>query len=67
MFCRQQSLPEHFDNDIFEGNIKEKDPCLEGRNGPHVQEISLDHIYQMWNAYSDVPKLAFLSAIAAHE
>ena len=38
--------------------------CFDGRSRG---EMSLEFIRQMWDAYSDQPKFAFLNALAAHD
>jgi hypothetical protein len=42
-------------------------PCLNGGRSRSRQQIAFDHILQMWKQYEDVPKLAFLNALAAHD
>jgi len=44
-----------------------QDQCIDGLSGVDKAQISLDFITQMWDAYSDRPKFAFLGAIAAHD
>lgn len=40
-------------------------PCLNG--GYSRQQLAFDHIFQLWKQYEDIPKLAFLNALAAHD
>ena len=39
-------------------------PCVAGRSR---QEFAFEYIRGIWNAYPDIPKLAFLNSIAAHD
>jgi len=54
-------------DDYLWGNEDIHDACIDGKKGQDKQKIPLDYIRQMWEAYNDVPKLAFLNAIAAHD
>jgi len=40
-------------------------PCLKG--GQSRQGIAFDIINQIWDSFHDIPKLAFLNALAAHD
>ena len=40
--------------------------CVDKNGGYESGRVGLDHIESMWNTYPDVPKLAYLNAIAAH-
>ena len=40
--------------------------CVDENGGYESGLVGLDHIESMWNTYPDVPKLAYLNAIAAH-
>lgn len=39
-------------------------PCVDGRS---KQQFSLQYLQQIWRAYPDVPKFAYLNALAAHD
>ena len=41
-------------------------PCVDGDSGVDKSLVPFDHILQMWNTY-DIPKFAFLNAMAAHD
>ena len=43
-----------------------KPACVDDRGGYERARVALDHIESMWNSYEDVPKLAYLNALAAH-
>ena len=40
--------------------------CVDEDGGYESGLVGLDHIESMWKSYPDVPKLAYLNAIAAH-
>jgi len=39
-------------------------PCVDGRS---KHQFSLEYLQQIWRAYPDVPKFAYLNALAAHD
>jgi len=42
----------------------EPQPCIDGR--PR-QQIAFEYLIKMWSTYRDVPKVAYLNALAAHD
>jgi Protein of unknown function (DUF229) len=40
--------------------------CVDSFGGYERGRVALDHIETMWDAYNDVPKFAYVNAIAAH-
>jgi len=42
-------------------------PCVDGNHGTEKSVIPFEHIEQMWEQYSDMPRFAFLNAMAAHD
>lgn len=49
---------------ISEGSSIHTAPCLGGRS---KQTLALEYIEGLWEAYPDIPKFAYLNAIAAHD
>jgi len=50
--------------------VELSDPCIEGyacSKNSEVSTVSLQFMQQMWDAYANRPKLAFLNAMAAHD
>lgn len=46
------------------GTPTHPEPCVDGRS---MQQLAFEQITQMFDKYPDVPKLAFLNAISAHD
>lgn len=41
--------------------------CVHKDGGYSAPLVGLDHVETMWNSYHDIPKVAYVNAIAAHE
>jgi hypothetical protein len=49
------------------GTGRYPEPCLDGaKRGIEKQTLGLEQIRQMWDSYHDIPKFAYLNAMAAH-
>lgn len=49
------------------GNVTDPLPCLDGLLGKPKQRIALDILTRLWDIYKDIPRFAYLNAIAAHD
>jgi hypothetical protein len=66
MFCRlaQKSFPDIPEDKLFRKKVGGR--CVDFDRGIRLHDVGLQLLHQMWDTYSDVPKFAYLNAIAAH-
>jgi Protein of unknown function (DUF229) len=47
--------------------LKPRGACVDDRLGMDRQNIGIDILQKMWNAYPDIPKFGYMNSIAAHD
>jgi len=49
---------------VEHGTSKDPNPCVDGRSR---QEFAFEYIRNIWNAYPDTPKFAYLNSLSGHD